>query len=214
MRASQRSTVRTGTAACGRLRYMHNPAAVEGLIKKLGAVRNPELRRGILATLIRLYHREADYHGSWWGIRPDNTGPYYDRAAWEMSARIGSVVTAAVLDGDAETVTFLKGELARHQVSLAGVPLGQDVAKSEKENPITLPRADANNPDQIGNLSYENAARRVLAAKGDPRKGEVLFKAQSCNTCHTTADGQNPKGPHLGGHRQAVQGGRNLWNRS
>ncbi len=186
-----------GNGALWALRYMHNPPAVEGLIKKLGVVRNPELRRGILATLIRLYHREADYHGSWWGIRPDNTGPYYDRATWEMSPRIGSVVTAAVLDSDVETVTFLKGELARHQVALAGVPLESDTAKIEKENPITLPRADANNPDQIGNLSYENATRRTLTAKGDPRKGEALFKAQSCSTCHTTADGQNPKGPHL-----------------
>jgi putative heme-binding domain-containing protein len=179
------------------LRYMHNSSAVEGLIKKLGAARNSELRRAILATLIRLYHREADYHGTWWGIRPDNTGPYYDRAVWEMTPRIGSVVTAAVLVGDPETVGFLKGELARHQVSLAGIPLGAETVKVEKETPITLPKADANNPDQIGNLTYENAARRVLAAKGDPRKGEAVFKSQSCSNCHTTADGQNPKGPHL-----------------
>ena len=26
---------------------------------------------------------------------------------------------------------------------------------------------------------------------------EALFKAQSCVACHTTADGQTPKGPHL-----------------
>jgi putative heme-binding domain-containing protein len=179
------------------LRYMHNSNAVEGLIKRLGAVRNPELRRGILATLIRLYHREADYKGSWWGIRPDSTGPYYDRATWELTPRIGSVVTAAVLDGDPETVTFLKGELARHQVALAGVPVGAETAKVEKETPLTLPKADPNNPNQLGNLTYENAARRVLAGKGDPLKGEALFKAQSCGNCHTTADGQNPKGPHL-----------------
>ena len=37
-----------------------------------------------------------------------------------MSKRIGAVVTAAVLDGDKETVAFLKAELARHKVSLAG----------------------------------------------------------------------------------------------
>lgn len=187
----------SATGALWALRYMHNSTAVEGLIKKLGAVRNSELRRGILATLIRLYHREADYKGSWWGIRPDSTGPYYDRATWEMTPRIGSVVTAAVLDGDPETVTFLKGELARHQVSLAGVPVGTETAKVEKETPLTLPKADPNNPNQLGNLTYENAARRVLAAKGDPQKGEAIFKSQSCGNCHTTADGQNPKGPHL-----------------
>ena len=28
-------------------------------------------------------------------------------------------------------------------------------------------------------------------------KGETLFRQQSCMSCHTTADGQTPKGPHL-----------------
>ena len=122
-----RSTARTARGALWALRYMHDSKAVEGLIKKLGTIRSPELRRGILATLIRLYHREADYKGSWWGIRPDNTGPYFDRVEWEMSKRIGAVITAAVLDSDAETVAFLKAELSRHKVSLAGVPNGAEI---------------------------------------------------------------------------------------
>ena len=62
---------------------MHEPKAVEGLIKKLATARSPEARREILATLVRLYHREADYEGSWWGIRPDTTGPYFDPREWE-----------------------------------------------------------------------------------------------------------------------------------
>ncbi|MBN9118650.1 MAG: CotH kinase family protein [Planctomycetes bacterium] len=178
------------------MRYMHSEKAVEGLIKKLGAARDPQLRRGILVTLIRLYHREADYTGSWWGIRPDSTGPYYDRAEWPMSKRIGAVVTAAVLDGDRDTVALLKAELARHKVSLAGVSGASDIAKVD-EKPIVLPKADPKNPDQIGNMTYETAAKRTLAATGDAKKGELLFKAQSCIACHTTADGQTPKGPHL-----------------
>lgn len=178
------------------LRYMHDSKAVEGLIKKLGTVRTPELRRGILVTLIRLYHREADYKGSWWGIRPDSTGPYYDRAEWEMSKRIGAVVTAAVLDGDKEMVAFLKKELMRHQVSLAGVSAGSEVV-AVKEQPIILPKADPKNLDQIANMTYEIAAKRTLATNGDAKKGEAIFKAQSCVACHTTADGQTPKGPHL-----------------
>jgi putative heme-binding domain-containing protein len=154
------------------------------------------LRRGILATLIRHYHREADYTGSWWGIRPDSTGPYYDRAEWEMSKRIGAVITAAVLDGDKDAVAFLKTELARHKVALAGVPAGSD-AVVVKEDPVVVPKADPKNPDQIGNMTPEAAAKRTLAAKGDAKKGELLFKSQSCVACHTTADGQTPKGPHL-----------------
>jgi putative heme-binding domain-containing protein len=179
------------------MRSMHNAKTVDGLIKKLAAARTVELRRGILATLIRLYHREADYTGSWWGIRPDSTGPYYDRVQWQMSKRIGNVVTAAALDGDPATLAFLKTQLARHKVALPGLPGASDTAVQEKENPIVLPVADPKNPDQIGNMSYEIAVKRTLAVKGNVQKGEMLFKSQSCIACHTTADGQLPKGPHL-----------------
>src|SRR5262245_55520873 len=179
------------------MHYMHDAKTVEGLIKKLGTVRAQDLRRAILSTLIRLYHREADYTGTWWGIRPDSTGPYYDRVEWAMSKRIGAVITAAVLDADPESAAYLKGELTRHRVSLPGLPTAAAAAKAEKENPIVLPKADPKNPDQIGNLTYEAAARRALAARGDASRGKVLFKAQSCAACHSDADGQTPKGPHL-----------------
>ncbi len=179
------------------MRSMHEPNAVEGLVKKLGTVRSPELRRGILATLIRLHNREADYQGTWWGIRPDSTGPYFDRAAWAMTPRIGAVLTAAALDGEPETFDFLERELARHRVSLAGLPSRSDTVPKEKENPIVVAPVDPKNPNLIGNLVYEFAARRILAAQGDPKKGEAFFRLQSCVACHTTADGQTPKGPHL-----------------
>jgi putative heme-binding domain-containing protein len=182
------------------LRSMHDKKAVEGLIKRLSTAWSPELRRGILATLIRLYHREADYRGSWWGIRPDSTGPYYDRREWDLSPRIGSVVTSAVLDSDAETVAFLRAELARHRVSLKGLPSAPEAAsrpEKEAQAPIAIPQTDPANPNQIGNLSYEAAARRTLQAQGDALKGKALFDSQSCRACHTDADGQTPKGPHL-----------------
>jgi putative membrane-bound dehydrogenase-like protein len=182
------------------LRYMHDKKAVDGLIKRLGAASSPELRRGILATLIRLYQREADYTGSWWGIRPDNTGPYYDREEWALSKRIVAVVTVAALDSDPDTAAFLRAELARHRVSLPGLPDSVAAAngpEKESQAPIVLPKADPRNPNQIGNLTYEIAARRSLQARGDALKGKALFKSQSCVACHTDADGQTPKGPHL-----------------
>jgi len=179
------------------LRYLHDSQAVDGLIKKLASARDPELRRGILAVLIRLYHREADYDGSWWGIRPDNTGPYYDPVEWSMSRRIGSVLKAALLDSDPDTLKFLRHELRRCQVSLPGVATEAAANPTEKEAPLVLPKADPNNPDQIGNLGYEVVLRRALASKGDANRGEALFRAQSCTACHTTADGQTPRGPHL-----------------
>jgi len=179
------------------LRSMHDERAVEGLIKKLATARTPELRRGILATLIRLYHREADYTGSWWGIRPDSTGPYYDRAKWASSSRIDAVITAAVLDSDPDTAAFLKGQLAKHRVALPGLPNTIVAAPLEKETPLVLPKADPKNPNQIGNIPFEAALKQTLALKGDATKGQALFKTQSCIACHTVADGQTPKGPHL-----------------
>ena len=93
------------------LRFLHEPKAVEGLIKKLPTAHSLEARRGLLATLVRLYHREAPYEGSWWGIRPDTTGPYFDPQEWESSPRIAAVLKAAMLDSDTETATFLRREL-------------------------------------------------------------------------------------------------------
>jgi putative membrane-bound dehydrogenase-like protein len=180
------------------LRYMHDRNAVEGLIRKLSTVRSSELRREILATLIRLYNREADYKGAWWGIRPENTGPYYDAVEWDQSKRIGTVITRVVRDGDAGTASFIRAELTRHRVSLEGLPAQVAAGpRSEEEPPVVVPKADPKNPNQIGNLAYDAAARRALSARGDARKGKVLFKAQACSTCHTDADGQAPRGPHL-----------------
>jgi putative membrane-bound dehydrogenase-like protein len=183
--------------ALAALRSMHDPRAAEGLITKLRTTRDVVVRREILTTLIRLYHHEADYDGSWWGIRPDSTGPYYDGVEWEASRRIGEVLTTAFLDADAETAEHLEREFARHQVELAGLPRATTTAARVAEDPIVIPRADPANADQIGNLTIEAAARRALAASGDAGRGELLFKAQSCLACHTTADGQAPKGPHL-----------------
>jgi putative heme-binding domain-containing protein len=112
-----------------------------------------------------------------------------------MTKRIGAVVTAAVRDADKDAAAFLKAELARHRVSLAGVPAGADTPAADK--PLVPPTADPSNPNQIANMTYEAVARRALAANGDARRGEVFFKSQSCVACHTTADGQTPRGPHL-----------------
>ena len=181
------------------LRSMHEPKAVEGLVKKLATTRSPEARRDLLATLVRLYHREADYRGSWWGIRPDTNGPYFEPPEWEGSGRIASVLKAAVLDGDPETVTFLRRELARRRVRLEGLPADSraDSPKAEEEVRVLIVKADPKNPDQIGNMAYEAVTRRALQAKGDAGRGQGLFAAQSCRACHTDADGQTPKGPHL-----------------
>jgi len=85
-------------------------------------------------------------------------------------------------------------------VTVAGLPSSTVVAPGpEKEMPIVIALADPNNPDHIGNMTYEVAAKKTLAITGNAAKGKALFKSQSCSSCHTDADGQAPKGPHLVG---------------
>lgn len=179
------------------MRTMHEPAAVEGLIKKLATVTVSERRRGVLSTLIRLYYREADYTGSWWGIRPDSTGPYYDRAEWEKTERIGQVIRAAVADADRDTRTFLFAEITRHQVELDGLPTEAVAASMPAEKPLALPTWDRSDPRLIGNMPYETALVRAMGVKGNAKSGATIFQSRSCVACHTIADGQTPKGPHL-----------------
>lgn len=184
------------------LRYLHRPETVDGLIRHLRTAHSPELRRAILTTLIRLHYREADYDGSWWGIRPDSTGPYYDRVEWEMTGRIAEILGVAIQDSDPETADYLQRQLSRHGVTLPGMSAKSDQGNEEDGLVVVLPEVDPNHPDQIGNLQvgnmgYEVVLRRTLATAGDAQRGEALFQSQSCVACHTTADGQTPKGPHL-----------------
>lgn len=182
------------------LRSMHDKRAVEGLIKKLGTVRSSDVRHELLSTLIRLYYREADYTGAWWGIRPENSGPYFDAVEWDQTARIGSVITTAFLEATPDSAEFLRRELARHRVELDGLPKSSPIGISDEAvAPLVVRQADPKNPNQIGNLAYDAVVSRALKSKGDPAKGKLLFKAQSCVACHTDADGQTLKGPHLVG---------------
>jgi putative heme-binding domain-containing protein len=182
------------------MRYMHDKKTVDGLIKKLRTIQSSELRREVLATLIRLYYREADYRGVWWGITPENSGPYFDAEEWEQSKRIETVVMNAVRDADPGTAAFLLAELTRNRVSLTGLPNRpvNDPA-AEKGAPIVVRKSDPRNPNQIGNMPLEDALKRTLQAKGNAVKGKSLFTVQSCNACHTDSDGQALKGPHLVG---------------
>jgi cytochrome c2 len=133
------------------------------------------------------------------GNPPDTTGPYFDPREWEGSGRIASVLRAAALDGDAEIAAFLRGELARRRVRLEGLPAdsGAGRSKAEEDVRVLIAKADPKDPNQIGNMTYEAATRRALRADGSAARGKGLFAAQSCRACHTDADGQTPKGPHL-----------------
>ena len=180
------------------LKYMHNKTAVDGLIKLLSTTQSAVTRSEAITTLIRLYHREGDYIGGWWGTRPDLTGPYFDRRTWEQSAKIADVLKTVVPELPSEAQANAGTQLARHKVEIEGLQqLVADANQRAEMAPIKIAKADPNNPDLIANLELDISSYRANDFKGNPKKGEPLFTRQNCVACHTTANGQVPKGPHL-----------------
>jgi hypothetical protein len=112
--------------------------------------------------------------GSWWGIRPDSTGPNYDPVEWAMTGRIHSNLTAALADSDRVTLEFLKAALARHWVATEGLAPAR--TPEVADGPLTFPRFDPKNPDQIGNMPFAASAGRALSARGDVRRGEAPYQ--------------------------------------
>ena len=184
--------------AFGALKYMHNAKSVDGLIKLLSTTQKVALREEAITTLIRLYHREGEYTGGWWGTRPDLTGPYYDRQPWEQSEKIAKALKTVVPELAQKSQAHAGEQLAKHKVEIEGLQqLVADANKRAEMAPIKIAKADPNNPDLIANLKTDIASYRANDFKGNPKKGEPLFIRQNCVACHTTANGQVPKGPHL-----------------
>ncbi|MCO6455789.1 MAG: discoidin domain-containing protein [Pirellulaceae bacterium] len=179
------------------LSQMHEQPAVEGLVRQLGTTREQAARRQLFSTLIRLYHREGPYTSGWWGTRPDTSGPYFDRQKWSASPRIEAVVRTALAEGQEEASAFLLGELERFQVRLQGLTAAAVAGTDEPQAPIALPKVDPQDTRLIANMPPEQALAQALSAEGQADRGRQLFTSQSCTACHTYADGQTPKGPHL-----------------
>ena len=180
------------------LRYLPTDHVVEGIIQELRRARDVERRSRMLATLIRLYYREGSYEGDWWGTRPDTSGPFYRRTPWKKSPRIAEVIQTAIADSDPKSRTSLEQELARHKVEIPGVNRLAPVGNMPSEQaPITIPVVDPDDPNLIANMALPTAQQRALRTLGDQESGKQLFRKQACHACHTHADGQIPKGPHL-----------------
>ena len=174
------------------LKYIHDDKVVDTLVSRAKAKPDP----ATFATLVRLYHREGDYTQGWWGTRPDTSGPYFDRAKWSGSDRIESGLKAALGQAPSETVDLVKAILNRHKVKIDGLPTGRAVAKAAND-PIRIPQPTGDPKTWIATLGEKVATERAIKAKGNAKRGEKLFTSQACVACHTTRDGQTPKGPHL-----------------
>ena len=185
--------------AIAALKRMHDPKTVDGLFSVLSTSRDEALRREIWTALIRLYHREGEFtveSPKWWGTRPDTTGPYYDRQQWSESDRIADAIKVAMAEGDESLRSHITEQLKKHVVNLDGISAAE-IAMAKPDKAIVIAKADPNDKNAIANLAADVVTQRAAAGPGDVEKGRLLFQQQSCINCHTFANGQQPKGPHL-----------------
>jgi putative heme-binding domain-containing protein len=186
------------TIALWTLRYMHDPKAVDGLIKAYSDTDNMELKAEILATLSRLYKKEAPYDGSWWwGTRPDTHGPYYKAISWESSDKIKDFLLAernAQDDPTKRQYFTALNERNRMDIEEFGEEQSNLVIQ---ETEVDLEKIKSKK-GQVGATSIEDVMIGVQDLKGDPIKGKALFTSQGCVACHSIEKGQPLKGPYMG----------------
>ncbi len=179
------------------LRYMHDAKAVDGLISAYTETDKAEKKAEILATLARLYQKEAPYDGSWWwGTRPDTHGPYYKTTDWEGSAKVKNFLMAELNSAD-EGQKPLFASL-NDRLRLGIVEMGTETAAPEVEEASVDLESIKNKKGQVGASSIEDVILAVGGLKGDPAVGKTLFTSQGCIACHAIEAGQVMKGPFMG----------------
>ena len=182
------------------LRLMHSPEAVDGLMAKYGSSAADGARAGILDALIRLYHKEAPYDGSWWwGTRPDTRGPYYKMITWEASDRIEAFVRKAWDEGDESLRPAIAKSVTRNRAGFKGMEAASTAKTTIKPADPTIDLEKiAAKKGQIGKMSIEDVILTLDKAKASVKLGEKVFTSQGCIACHTTEKGQPLKGPFMG----------------
>ena len=182
------------------LRLMHDPGVVQGLMDRYSGASTNGAREGILTALLRLYHKELPYDGSWWwGTRPDTHGPYYKYAKWEESEKIEAFIQTAFRSADLALRSVIVQEVARHRVGFKDINDTVAVKIPIKPADPTVDLASiAAKKGQIGKMSIEDVLLILKKAKGDRQKGEEVFARQGCMVCHTTKKGESLKGPFMG----------------
>ncbi|MGV3707953.1 MAG: DUF7133 domain-containing protein [Gemmatimonas sp.] len=110
----------TGSARVGVLRAlerMHDTAVVNALVRIQTSATTPQ--PDILEALARLYFREAEWDGSWWGTRPNFLGPYFLAAEWPGSRLTRAALVAGANAANADRAAILK-DYERNRILPAG----------------------------------------------------------------------------------------------
>ena len=156
------------------LQGLHETAVVDGVIVRLRRATDANVRQLLLGTLARLYNREADWDGKWWGTRPDTTGPYYKPVTWAESEKIAVVLKENLKSGDGDTLRFLAMALPRNRVDLPEVT--PTVLKLAGEDAKFLPVAVEM---FAGRSTMPDAAIPLLAIVGADRQADPAMRAKA-----------------------------------
>lgn len=182
------------------LRYMHSPAAVEGLIAKYNGAgtEDLELKQGVLTTLARLYTKEAPYDGSWWwGTRPDTHGPYYKSVLWSESEKIKELFKNIWDNGNAGEKDVIAMLNEKNRMGITAFEGDFSVTETIEEPEVDLEKIK-NQKGQVGESSIEDILLAMQEVKGDPVKGKAIFQNQGCKACHSISADEAMKGPFMG----------------
>jgi putative heme-binding domain-containing protein len=171
------------------LQSLHEPAVVGGLVERYRLARDPAVRAKVLGALARLYHREAEWDGSWWGTRPDTTGPYFKPVTWSESEKIAGVLNEALAKADRAQLRALLPELYRCRVELPGMTgrlvnlAGEDAGLRRLAVRVLGGRNDVPAEavgllGEVAGSAKEDAALRAVALRGLlKRAGEAGARA-------------------------------------
>ena len=167
---------------------------------------SPEIQRNILATLSRLYKKEAPYDGSWWwSTRPDTHGPYYKGITWEASPKIEAFLRQQRKKMGASGKDFFADLNGKNRMGISGFG-GEDKNIAAEETDINL-GAISHKKGQVGRASIEDVMLAVAELKGDANKGRELFTRQGCVACHSLQKRRAHERPVYGTDRSHYEPG-------
>ncbi len=105
------------------LKQIHDPRVVSGLIARIPALKDLAVRDQAYEALCRLCYREADWDGKqWWGTRPDTSGPYFQNAEWDQTAKVKEALRNALSHEDPQIVRGLIVNLEKHKIDFPELP--------------------------------------------------------------------------------------------
>ncbi|GAA4467766.1 hypothetical protein GCM10023189_52010 [Nibrella saemangeumensis] len=183
------------TLALWALRYMHTPAAVNGMINAYKQAKDEALKKQLLVTLARLYKKEAPYDASWWwSTRPDTHGPYYKAIDWESSLAIKNLLLNTWKQtNDKQFFTDLNSRL-RLEIPEFGQ---EEPVVVQEERKVDLEKIRSKK-GQVGEASIEDVMLAIAKIPGEAALGKTIFTQQGCVACHSLAKNEPMKGPFMG----------------